>query len=158
MEGDGGRGGNLPKSPPPPRLPTPPNRAHVLRSACRRSTNPRDIHFVGSTTENLHRRRCLFYNYVRVIRPSFPFPCHRRQVVELWGDGPTVEKAAEAVRAFPEERKELYFVEDVSWSISVRKEVFFFSTSLFATAVSLVCAACEERRSVPPTAVVLYDW
>lgn len=79
------------------------------------------LHYVSSTTEKLHRWLRLSYKYVCLI---CPFPCHRRQVVELWGDGPTVEEAAEAVRAFPEERKEVYFVEDASWSISVRKEVY----------------------------------
>lgn len=71
--------------------------------------------------------------------------------MELWGDGPTVEEAAEAVRAFPEERKEVYFMEDVSWSISVRKEVCFLCNFL-------VHHSCREGRFVSPTAVVLYDW
>lgn len=43
------------------------------------------------------------------------------KVVELWGEGPSVEAAAEAVRAYPEERKRAYFAENVTWSVTVSR-------------------------------------
>lgn len=50
--------------------------------------------------------------------PILP-PCMIFQVLELWGEGDTPEKAAEAVKKFPEEIKRPFFAEDVTWSVTV---------------------------------------
>lgn len=41
------------------------------------------------------------------------------QVLELWGEGASVEEAAEAVKSCPEEIKRPYYGKEVTWSIVV---------------------------------------
>ena len=44
---------------------------------------------------------------------------HAFQVLELWGEGASVEEAADAVKNFPEEIKQPYYDKEVTWSIAV---------------------------------------
>ncbi|CAM9720079.1 unnamed protein product, partial [Hapterophycus canaliculatus] len=42
-----------------------------------------------------------------------------RRVLELWGEGPSVEEAAEAVKSLPEKVKQPFYAEGLTWSVVV---------------------------------------